>query len=156
MDIFNNDTMITGSKDKTIAVTKIEFSHPAAKRNLSSVLVRPLSRFDVHSGVVKSVAWQRSANGGEAPRMFASGSIDNTVVIKDLRTNSNKVDLVISGVFERGGVHTVQWSPEPEQADHMILTAGFTDSMKIFDIRKAELPGLSLGIGKTVQAQVHC
>ncbi|CAM9254255.1 unnamed protein product, partial [Ectocarpus fasciculatus] len=138
MDIFNDTTMLTGSKDKSVAITEIRISHPTVKVGHSSVQLRPLSRFDVHSGVVKTVAWQRPIYDTEAPRMFASGSIDNSVVIKDIRTNNNKADVIISGVYERGGVHTVQWSPEPEQSDHLLLTAGFGDSMKLFDIRKAD------------------
>lgn len=146
MDIYNASSMITGSKDKSVAVSNIILSTSgdgtAVRHNY--VDLRCVSRFDVHSGVVKSVAWQRpsSSDGSESmssPAVFASCGVDNTVVVKDIRSGQHRGDIILSGVYDKGGLHTVQWSPEREQADYMILAAGFSDTLKIFDLRKPDV-----------------
>lgn len=139
MDICGGTSMLTGSKDKTVSVSEIYYSGSPTR---ASVELRRISQFHLHGGVVKTVAWQSSqpiddiaGSGRNSPNVFSSGGADNCVVIKDIRSG-DRSDLVINGIYQRGGVHTVSWSPEPDQPN-MLLAAGFEDSLKIFDIRKA-------------------
>ena len=129
--IFALDTygtrVVTGSKDRTVAVGTIDPT--------GSVLV-PTNRFALHSGVVKSVDWQR---GSGTAAIFASGGQDRCVSIRDTRAPSQtgpdgeRAEISIEECHE-GGVHTVQWNPFAG-SEYQLLTAGMDPVIKIFDLR---------------------
>jgi hypothetical protein len=107
--------------------------------------LRVVSSFDLHKSVVKSVAWKHPCTVDEVEcNTFASGGSDNVLCIKDIRCgNKNYPDLSANDLFGSGGIHTVQWSPEPSHGN-ILLAAGFTDVIKLFDIRKLSCPVLEL------------
>jgi WD40 repeat protein len=114
------DTVVCGSKDKTVTVSKI------TPGGLSS---QPLARYALHSGVVKAVDVQ--SNGA----VFASGSQDRSVCIKDTRVGSTQsAEVELTDCFG-GGVFSVQFGPSNEGSQHLLLTAGLDPVIKLFDLR---------------------
>jgi WD40 repeat protein len=131
MDICGQ-TLLTGSKDKSICISNcIIISKEGDKASKASLEI--VSKFTHHAAIIKSVAWQASGK----TEVFASGGQDNRVCIKDLRSPPSLADVQISGLYGSGGVHTVKWSPDPEEP-FLLLTAGFGDALKLFDIRRPD------------------
>ena len=135
--IFAMDEMagkiLTGSKDKSVCVSLLT----------DSCQIVFDSEHILHEGVVKSVSWRHHLSaendqmlpGGCPPVVFASGSQDASVCIKDTRSPPQLPEVSLQGVH-MGGVHTVQWCPF-NGGEHLLLTAGFDGSVQVFDIRAA-------------------
>lgn len=116
------DMVVTGSKDKTVAVSQID---PAGGP------LQLLSRYDeLHSSVVKAVDLQ--ANG----KVFASGSQDRSVCVVDTRDVSasrGRPQIKLENCCE-GGVYCAQFSPHPQE-QHLLMTAGLDPVIKLWDLR---------------------
>lgn len=114
------DAVVCGSKDKTVSVSKI------TPTGLSS---QPLARYELHSGVVKAVDVQSSGT------VFASGSQDRSVCIKDTRVgNTRSAETELTDCFG-GGVFSVQFGPACDGNQHLLLAAGLDPVLKLFDLR---------------------
>ena len=138
LDVVGDD-VITGSKDCTVAHTKI-VSNNASLRKIRS--------YEFHSGVVKCVCWRMDSSpyvdGDTASSVaesnllgtvFASASSDRTVCIKDVRTPSgDSADIRLVDVHH-GSAHSVVWSPFPPTS-HLFVTSGLDDVIKAYDLRK--------------------
>jgi hypothetical protein len=119
-----NGLIITGSKDRTICLSKIENS---------SIVVD--SVYDIHSRVVKSVSWMHSDT--VSANVFISGGQDRRVALKDIRSNNlSSPDLYINDAHN-GAVHTVAFNRFScgNENSNIFLTAGLDPVIKIFDMR---------------------
>ena len=126
-----NREILTGSKDFSICHSRILDS---------TSQISLLSHFNLHNKVVKTVEWCRDSDHANAPNLFASGSQDRSVCIKDIRIGSASdvcsPDLKISQAHD-GGVHTISWSQNvgvPSDG-FKLLTAGMDPFIKVYDLR---------------------
>jgi len=88
--------VLSGSKDKSVCVSEV----------LDDGCIHRLTTFEHHSKVVKSVSWKNYHIPDQ--NVFLSGSEDNRVVLKDIRSSNNS-DVSIIESF-KAGVHTVTWN----------------------------------------------
>jgi len=124
MDVLG-DSILTGSKDRSVSYSILDGSGEA---------ISMVSSYNLHSGVVKSVSWKGiSFMAGSPSHIFASGSQDGSVAVKDTRTNSEDPELYIDSAHS-GGVHSVQWCPYAP-SDYYLLTAGYDNIVRVFDTR---------------------
>jgi WD40 repeat protein len=122
LDISPDQTkLVTGSKDKTIAISTIT----------ESVISNTLILNELHHSVVKTVAFHTSDNN-----LIASGGQDRRVSVKDLRANEAP-DIIIDNAHN-GGVHTVFFNKN--SGGNMLVTAGFDPVINLFDIRNPKDP----------------
>ena len=134
--IFGFDLMgtsvLTGAKDRTVCYSQV---------NLDGSVLTPTTQFCMHSGVVKSVSWQRClatthGQGYQDCKIFASGSQDRSICIKDIRsgsaTSTDKPDIDLEEAHA-SGVHTVQFNPYG--SDHLLLSGAMDPVLKVWDIR---------------------
>ncbi len=122
LDISPDQTkLVTGSKDKTIAVSSIT----------ESLISNTLMFNNLHHSVVKTVAFHTSDNN-----LIASGGQDRRVSIKDLRVSETS-DIIIDNAHN-GGVHTVFFNKN--NAGNILVTAGFDAVINLFDIRNPQEP----------------
>jgi WD40 repeat protein len=136
------DTILTGSKDKTVCLSRLD----AGCSGLAAE-----SRFELHSGVVKSVEWCPGSNG----RVFASGAQDRSVCVKDVR--SRRPDHAEVEIIDAhpGGVHTVKWAPLSGAGSggggggcpqYLLASSGMDPVVKVWDVR---FPGTPLHVTGT-------
>ena len=118
---FDQTKLVTGSKDKTIAVSNIT----------ESIISNTLMFNNLHHSVVKTVAFHSSDNN-----LIASGGQDRRVSIKDLRVSETS-DIVIDNAHN-GGVHTVFFNKN--NGGNILVTAGFDAVINLFDIRNPQEP----------------
>ena len=122
LDISPDQTkLVTGSKDKTIAVSYIT----------ESIISNTLMFSNLHHSVVKTVAFHANDNN-----LIASGGQDRRVSIKDLRA-SETPDITIDNAHN-GGVHTVFFNKN--NGGNILVTAGFDAAINLFDIRNPQQP----------------
>lgn len=142
--------ILTGSKDKTVSYSVLD----SGGKGLHTV-----SSYALHSGVVKSVSWKTSSPNSLCGPIFASGSQDGSVAIKDTRIGGNfsginaSISTSASALVGSsatavtttgcemfidsahfGGVHTVQWCPYAA-SHHCLLTAGYDNMVRVYDTR---------------------
>ena len=114
--------ILTGSKDRSVCVSRVTGVGD----------ITPLHKFsELHDNVVKSVSWQCPA-----ATIFASGSQDRSVCIKDTRNGyDGRADVEVADAHG-GGVHTVQWCPHT-MGEHFLLSAGYDDLINVYDVRNS-------------------
>lgn len=112
--------IVTGSKDKSIAVSK--FSRLADNDG-------PFWRSQFHAGKVASVSFSSSAINP----LIASASDDGLVGIHDMRLNGSNSNSTVA-CLEDSHVrpHSAVWKP---LSDFIFLTAGLDDIIKLWDLR---------------------
>ncbi len=138
----SNENVLTGSKDKSVAISVIESSGTSLKLK---------SRYCLHSGVVKSVSWSNTSDAKHyAPIIFASGGQDRRVCVKDTRIGGDTAQVELENCHE-GGVHTVLFNPYG--GENMLLTAGMDPVIKVFDLRYLTNTSSTLLSGES--AMVH-
>ena len=121
MEVRGN-TVVTGSKDKTVALSRID---PAGGALQCS------SRYSLHSGVVKGVDLRQDG------QVLGSAGQDRCVCVKDTRVKGDSADIEIEECHS-GGAHSVQFSPYGD--DYLMLTAGLDHDVKLFDLRHSVMP----------------
>jgi WD40 repeat protein len=119
--------ILTGSKDRSLSVSVIQ----------SSGEIRRVQSFlDLHASVVKGVQWKPSHEEHDCPpQVFVSGGQDCSIFVQDIRSSSPALHIPVA---HEGGVHTVSWCPVTPGSDgneHLLMSAGYDSSVKIFDVR---------------------
>jgi len=128
------DAILTGSKDKTVCLSRLDAGCGGLKAE---------SRFELHSNVVKSVEWCPGSNG----HVFASGAQDRSVCVKDARCGRPCHPEVEILDAHSGGVHTVAWAPLSGTGigigtgigggcpQFLLASAGMDPVVKVWDMR---------------------
>jgi len=133
LDVCGGD-ILTGSKDHTVCHSAISLED-GSWRGI-------LQRYELHSGVVKSVQWQpnadESSNLIQHTNIFASGGQDRSVCIKDVRNSASTPEFKILNAHD-GGVHSVSWAPSFKTNSHLLASAAMDDVLKVWDIRYLNL-----------------
>jgi WD40 repeat protein len=143
--------ILTGSKDRTVALSELDGGSGTCTGSGTGtgtgtgdiVCIRRFA--DMHSNVVKCVAWQLDGGADECIRrsnVFASGGTDRVVCVKDIQSASNHSDLKLQDVH-LGGVHAVVFNPF-RGAEHLLATAGLDEWLNVFDIRSVSSAGRPL------------
>jgi WD40 repeat protein len=117
----------TGSKDKSIAVSKLSL---LAGADHSKKATSWRSQF--HTGKVASVSFSSSSINP----LIASASDDGLVAIHDMRMN----DVVVSLENTHVRPHSAVWKPS---SDSIFATAGLDDVIKLWDLRNTAEPVMS-------------
>ena len=118
--------IVTGSKDKSIAVTKL--SRLADGEGTTW-------RSQFHTAKVASVSFSSSTINP----LIASASDDGFVAIHDMRQNGSS-SAVASLENSHVKPHSAVWKPS---SDSIFITAGLDDVIKLWDVRNTEKPVMS-------------
>jgi WD40 repeat protein len=122
-------SIVTGSKDKSIAVSKL--SRLADGEGATW-------RSNFHTAKVASVSFSSSVINP----LIASASDDGLVAIHDMRLNGSDSSSSVVASLENSHVrpHSAVWKPS---SDSIFVTAGLDDVIKIWDLRNTSKPVLS-------------
>lgn len=118
-------SVVTGSKDTSISLTKI------ANEQLS--VIHNFRGFSDYPSVVKTVRWNPFDHN-----IFASGGNDQAVRLFDVRSGTQ------SAFFENlhtMAVNTIDFNPGSE---HQILSSGFDQTIQVLDLRQTDKPLFTL------------
>eukprot|EP00980_Cylindrotheca_fusiformis_P030904 scaffold25619_cov137-Cylindrotheca_fusiformis.AAC.1 len=120
----NSPLIATGSKDKTVALSVLSDDDSSS--------IRTFWRSQFHSAKVGAVKLR-----GRNTCLLASASDDGYVCIHDYRSPPEGDGVVAQLDHAHERPHSVVWDPDN---DHILLTAGLDNEIKLWDIRSTKDP----------------